>query len=1107
MVVKLRQLAKIGFWVGAIIFFDLNKVIAQETSTILIPREERASKQTNQAEKTPVSFFRDSKQLRQHNFIEQRTLLPSNLLSQTQPLVRVTQVKLNRTEQGIEIVLATPSGEQLQPTQRIEGNRLIAEIPNAQLQLPNNKPFRAEKPSPGIAQALVVNRDEKTIKIIVTGETAAPLVELFDSDEGLIFGFTSTNSSAQTSPTQAPTPKEIISVTGVQLNPTETGIELILQTPVGLVEQLQPNNISSGNRFIADIPNAQLRLPEDKPFRQLNPVRGISEVTATNLNPTTIRISAIGERAQPQVELFDSDEGLIFGFTPTEGSAQTAPTPAEVVSIARVQLNPTETGFEVILLTPTGVAQQLQVVNVSQGNNFVAEIPNAQINLPDGKPFRSENPAEGVSEVTVTNKDKNTVRVTAVGEEKQPVVELFDSKEGLIFSAVVDGVAQGEEDIELVVTGEQDGYAVPNSSVGTRTDTPLRDVPQSIQVIPRQVIEDQGGNDLNDALRNVSGTSSQNDLPLIRGFESTDNILSDGVRRTSSLRIYDVDVSNVEQVEVLKGPASVLYGNGEPGGTINVTTEQPLSEPRYEFEGTIGNFDYYRPTIDLTGPLNDNKTILYRLNVAYENSGSFVDFINYEQWSLFPVLSFQIGDRTNLTLEGQYQPRWGNDTNEGLPAVGTVLPNPLGEVPRSRFLGEPDNRLNFTNSYIGYVLNHEFGNDWSLRNRFRASFSDYEALEVFPLELAEDNRTIIRNGNRANVNNETYNLQTDVQGEFQTGSLQHQLLVGLELQRNVREQLFESSEASPIDLFEPEYGSVSEVRNFEPFVDENVTNDLIGLYAQDLLSIGEQVKILLGGRFDWVFNDYQDRLADASEYVEDSAFSPRVGIVYQPIEPVSLYASWTRSFSPQFGTDRLGNPFVPIEGEQFEIGVKTELIDRILTATLAAYQITRQNDFVTDPENPDFEIQIGEQRSRGIEFDLTGEPLPGLRLIATYAYTDATITEDTRGFEGNRSANIPEHSGSLWAVYEIQSGSLEGLGIGTGIFIVGERQGDLDNSFELPGYARTDALLYYRRDNWRVQLNIENLFDGNYFRSTANSRNNVFYGEPFTIRGTVSVEF
>lgn len=210
----------------------------------------------------------------------------------------------------------------------------------------------------------------------------------------------------------------------------------------------------------------------------------------------------------------------------------------------------------------------------------------------------------------------------------------------------------------------------------------------------------------------------------------------------------------------------------------------------------------------------------------------------------------------------------------------------------------------------------------------------------------------------------------------------------------------------------------------------------------------------------------------------------------------SLYASYSRSFVPEFGVDREGNLFEPTRGNQFEVGVRTELFDRRLIATLAAYRITRQNELVPDPDNSDFSIQLGETRSQGIEFDIAGEPLPGLRLIVNYVYTDAIVAGEASELEGNRINGVPLHSGSLWVVYELQEGTLEGLGFGDGIYAIGEVQGDLENSYELPRYVRTDALLYYRRDNWQVKLNVENLFDTEYFESSGRRLD-----QPFTIRG------
>ncbi len=218
----------------------------------------------------------------------------------------------------------------------------------------------------------------------------------------------------------------------------------------------------------------------------------------------------------------------------------------------------------------------------------------------------------------------------------------------------------------------------------------------------------------------------------------------------------------------------------------------------------------------------------------------------------------------------------------------------------------------------------------------------------------------------------------------------------------------------------------------------------------------------------------------------------------------SIFAGGLLGFVPEFDTDAEGNPFEPIKGNQLEVGVKSEFLDGRASATLAAYQINRRNDLVTDPDNPEFSIQLGERRSRGIEFDLTGEVLPGLNLIATYGFTDAEITEDP-DFEGNRVDGVARHTGSIWTVYEVQDGGFQGLGIGAGVVIEGDKPGDLENTFDVPAYARTDALLYYRQENWQAQLNFQNLFDTDYF--TPYFGRNVSPGAPFTVRGQLSVEF
>jgi iron complex outermembrane recepter protein len=780
--------------------------------------------------------------------------------------------------------------------------------------------------------------------------------------------------------------------------------------------------------------------------------------------------------------------------------------------ITGVRVNQTEAGVEVVLETTQAVT--LQPSTTTTDNTVTAIVPNAVLALPEGKEFDVANPIAGIARVTVTRSGENAIQVSVTGEQAVPVVQVVPRSTATPPTAQV----EEEDEVEVVVTGERPNNA-PNASVGTRTNAPLRDVPQSIQVIPRQVLEDQGETSFNDALRNVSGVSQGgfNNF-AIRGFLANENILRNGSRldlggafSIQGGSTSNINLDDIEQIEVLKGPASVLYGNGQPGGTINITTKQPSKEARYTVRNRVGNFSFYRPSFDLTGPLNEDKSITYRLNAFYENSGSFVDFVRSESFGISPVLRFELGENTVLTLEGTYNKK--NDIpRPSLPTIGTVLPNPFGQIPRSRFLGEPSfDRREFTEYGIGYRLEHKLSDDWSIKNSFNYSSITEKSLSVALDGLAEDRRTLPRSFGRFESEQENYNLQAEILGKVATGSIEHNLLFGVEYLRGT--EAFRNPQrlgaASSLDIFEPVYGDLSGFGPLQPVFDSRDTSTTVGVYAQNLISFGKQVKLLVGGRFDWNSIEGIDLIANET-FAEPtvSAFSPRLGIVYQPIEPISLYASYSTSFLPSFGTDRLGNPFKPVTGQQFEVGVKGEFLDGKASATLAAFDITRRNDFVPDPVDPDnFQIQLGAIRSRGIEFDLSGELSPGLRLIATYALTDSKVVEDNRPeFVGDRTINVPLHSGSLWAVYELQEGDLQGLGIGAGVFIVGDRSGDfVDNGFTIPGYTRVDALLYYRRNNWRVQLNVENLFDRNYIESSFGA--DVVVGSPFTIRGQVSYTF
>lgn len=812
---------------------------------------------------------------------------------------------------------------------------------------------------------------------------------------------------------------------------------------------------------------------------------------------------------------------------------QNPPLPAqnqggEVIQVTSVKANPTSKGVEVILQTSIG--QQLQVVNHSSGNNFIADIPNAQLRLPNGDAFtfRSTSPIAGVSEITVTNFDAKTIRVSVTGEAGVPIVELFDSPdEGIIFSVASTAPGtqpqqqpqtqpnqpstqtqpnlpstQGDEPIELVVTGEQDGYTVPEASTATLTDTPLRDIPQSIQVIPQQVIKDQGITRIVDAVRNVSGTQIGGGYGnlfgevRIRGFSGGQ--LVDGFTG-----LLPANGANIEQVEVLKGPASVLYGEGDPGGLINYVTKKPLNAPYYSATFTAGSYDYYNPAIDLSGPLTTDKKLLYRLNVSYENSGSYRDYIENDILYISPVLSYKISDATTLDFAYEYlNSKQGFDRGFSPEAIYLTLP-------RNRNLAQPDDFFNTESHRVGLTLNQQFGENWRLRSRFSAQFDEGgEKVTQIGNPLLEDGRTLPRGqfGDGPNYT-QSYALQTNLIGKFNTGAIAHQLLLGLDWGRSTSNYSNSYDVDFPsIDIFEPNYEVPLPDLSYSK---GNSVNNNIGIYLQDQVTLLPNLKLVLGGRYDY-FDTSSENFSIANEPQKSGFnahdFSPRVGIVYQPIEPISLYASYNRSFVANLGTLKVGRTQIePSYGTQYEAGIRAELFDRRLSVNLAAYDITKTNIPTTDPNNDQYSIAIGEVKSRGIELDVAGEILPGWKVIASGFLNDAYVSKGYAGLpEGRHLTNAPYHGASFWTTYELQKGNLQGLQFGAGLFFKGDRTANLDDPFILPSYVTTDALISYKRDNWQVALNLKNIFNVKYYESNDYL---TFPQAPFTVQGTISVTF
>jgi iron complex outermembrane recepter protein len=792
---------------------------------------------------------------------------------------------------------------------------------------------------------------------------------------------------------------------------------------------------------------------------------------------------------------------------------------ADLTRVTGVEVNQTNQGLEVILKTAAG-SQRLVPLILPEGNKLAIDLLDATLAFAIRNGITRVNPAPGIKSVALTKIDTSSIRLTITGDTQAPSAEIIPNNQNLILSVNPQGnTAQQtpDEEIEVIATGEgetdTDNYYVPKASSATRTDTPIRDIPQSIQVIPQEILEDQQVNRLDEALSNVSGTTfggtfGNTSLNFnIRGFENAP-VLLDGFRQFGTFDNGASETTSLERVEVLKGPASILYGEVQPGGVINLVSKQPLAQPSYQAELQLGNREFVEPSIDFSAPITEDGKVRYRLNALYHHDDGFVDFEqDFKRFFIAPIVSWQLGDNTNLTFQLQYSDEKAPLEN-GLVAAGNGI---VENVPDNRNISEPDDFTEKQRLNLGYDLEHRFSKNWQIRNAFRYSDRNLEDFSALPFEFDENTGIITRFLGSRTTDIQNYSLQTNVVGEFTTGAIAHTLLMGIDLNRtDEAEKTKVDFTPQPLNIFNPVYDQIIEA-NFSAIPaspNTDTQTDRLGIYLQDQVAFTKQIKLLAGLRYDTVKKNITDNSTQSETNQNDDAVTPRVGMVYQPIPELSLYGSYSQSFTPSAETTSNGDPLKPEKGEGFEFGVKSELLEKKLSATLAYFNITKQNVATPNSNNPLFSVATGEQQSQGIEFDLSGEILPGWKIITSYAYIDAEVSQDNTIPVGNRLYNTPEHGASLWTTYEIQKGKLQGLGFGGGFDFVGERQGDLANSFQVDSYFLTNAAIFYRRDDWRLGLNFKNLFDIDYIAATSNSRTNGNEpGAPFTVIGSVSVQF
>ena len=639
-----------------------------------------------------------------------------------------------------------------------------------------------------------------------------------------------------------------------------------------------------------------------------------------------------------------------------------------VTRVTGVEVNQTPDGLELILKTVAG-SERLVPLILPEGNDLVIDILDATLSFSIRNGVIELNPAPGINKITVSEANENSIQVRITGENKRPSADIVPGRDDLVLSiSPQDTTAESEpdEEIEIIATGEaenDDDYYVLDASRTLKTDTPLRDTPASVRVIPQQIIEDQSATNVREIVRNASGVNfssasgSRGEQFIIRGFSA--ERFRNGFRDGFSSSRTEAELANIDRVEILKGPASILFGRAEPAGIVNLVTKQPLREPFYKIAFTAGSFDFYRPSLDFSAPLTENGNLAYRLNAAYENAGSFRDGVETERFFVAPTLSWQISPDTELTLEYSYL----SDTRPVDRGIVVLSDNEVADIPFSSFLGDPDVREDFEENRTELYLDHRFNSSLSLRSLLRYTTAVEEGIgatsQIFG--ESEDDRNFPVFESTGYQFYETFTFQNDLIGKFNTGSVEHTVLFGLEYATEF--DTFEGADRESglinifnADAFEPLTGPFDIV-----FDSSEDSIDSFGIYLQDQIALLDNLQLVVGGRFD-TFNSESENITDGEiAETEADAFSPRVGIVYQPIEPVSLYASYTRSFTPVGGTDVNNETFDPERGTGFEIGVKTEIIKNKLSSTLALYDTTLTNVTTEDPDNPNFEVQTGEQ--------------------------------------------------------------------------------------------------------------------------------------------------
>lgn len=735
-----------------------------------------------------------------------------------------------------------------------------------------------------------------------------------------------------------------------------------------------------------------------------------------------------------------------------------------------------------------------------------------RVTTADGQPAAYVSVALETTTLGTTTDERGRYRLDRVPVGTYTVVVQGMGYEPLRQAVSISGEQPTTLDVALPQTTRQLGEVQVlgqkrRTASATRTNQELIDIPMSIQVIGQDVVQQQNAFDLATLTRNISGVNLQGTYAggdtyqffNARGFDLNN---WQNYRR-NGLMVWNMGThfnDNIEAVEFLKGPAAILYGDVAPGGVMNFATKKPLNYDYRRLELKVGQYGLVRPTLDLSGPVNEAKTLLYRVNATYQQSNSFRDEVSSRALMLAPTLTWNVTPRLSWT--GEYVLKQTSaSTDPGLVSPDGTFAG-LQQLPRSRYLGEARMRYDFADHGLYSTLTYQLGDNWQVRNL--ASYG-YTTRSPYALDLGQPDAQGNLRRYEYNYNQwfDTRTVSLDLTGTVQTGPVRHTLLLGADYFSSYS-RYTESAGYNLVDstfnIFNPVYNQVRLSFDNSPYNNSRFFYQRGGLYAQDQLSVlGDRVQVLLGLRLNRTRqgNDY-DNEADrpaGDQVVTATPVSPRVGVVYKPRPWLAAFASYTESYEVNSPADYVGAvnerdaaDLDPTLGKQAEAGVKANLLGERLGVTLTAFNIEKTNVVGTyyenrlDPGAADFRYFVydgGRHRSRGLELDVNGKLTPDLAVTASASLIDARILADPAYSAGNRLRGAPHTGFSVWADYQVPV--VKGLGLGYGVFNRSGYFGTNENLFKTAGYTTMDAALSYTHRQFSTRLTVSNLTDRTYY--------------------------